>query len=253
MQTPEQVKPYDDRGHKAEQVEQMFDAIAPSYDFMNTAMTFGMHRLWRNRALHILRRMMGDAVYERPRLLDVACGTGDVAFHLATTFPPQTRIVGIDLSEGMLRVARRRLDKMSPEIQECVSFHQGDCLHLPYPDGVFDAVTVAYGVRNFEHLEQGYAEMRRVLRPGGVLCVIELCEPGFAPMRLGYRLYSRHVIPLAGRLISRDTRAYTYLPQSIAACPARASMTDMMRRVGLRDPHYHILFPGVVGIYTARR
>lgn len=250
--SPEEVKPYDEAGAKSGQVEQMFDAIAPAYDFMNTAMTFGMHRHWRNRALRLLRRALRPDG-RRLRLLDVACGTGDVAFHLASSLGREARVEGIDLSEGMLRVARRRLERQSPDVRERVSFRHGDCLALPYPDCVFDAVTVAYGVRNFERLADGYAEMRRVLRPGGTLLVIELCEPGNAPMRLGYRLYSRRIIPLVGRIVSHEKRAYSYLPQSIAACPARSAMTALMEGAGLRGAACHVLFPGVVGIYTATR
>ncbi len=250
----EEIKPYDAHEEKGAQVEQMFDSIAPAYDFMNTAMTFGLHRYWRNRALAMLERELPPRGADSPlRILDVACGTGDVTFRLHNLFGPVASIEGIDLSSGMLAVARKRLATMPETARQAISFTEGDCLHLPYPADSFDAVTVAYGVRNFADLPTGYSEMRRVLKPGGVLCVIELCEPANPLMRTGYRLYSRHLIPLAGRLVSGDRSAYTYLPQSIAACPQREAMTALMSEAGLRDSRYTTLLPGAIAIYLARK
>lgn len=252
MSGAEEIKPYDPNEEKGAQVEQMFDSIAPAYDFMNNAMTFGLHRYWRNRALHMLRRSLegrGGAL----RLLDVACGTGDVTFHLRRLFGPEARIEGIDLSSGMLAIARKRLAAMPGPDRRAITFTEGDCLNLPYESDSYDAVTVAYGVRNFADLRAGYAEMRRVLRPGGVLCVIELCEPAGALMRAGYRFYSRRIIPLVGRMVSGDKSAYTYLPQSIAACPQREAMTALMAETGLRDARHVTLFPGAIAIYLARK
>lgn len=254
MAGAEEVKPYDAHKEKGAQVEQMFDSIAPAYDFMNNAMTFGLHRYWRNRALKMLDTELPAASTTCPlQLLDVACGTGDVTFHLHRLYGEHARVAGIDLSAGMLAVARERLAKMSPEASERITFTEGDCLKLPYADNSFDGVTVAYGVRNFENLAAGYREMLRVLKPGGSLCVIELCEPKRALMRAGYRLYSRRLIPLVGRLVSGDRSAYTYLPQSIAACPQREDMTALMTAAGFRDARFTTLFPGAIAIYIAKK
>lgn len=248
MTDPEAIKPYDAERSKGEQVEQMFDSIAPAYDFMNTAMTFGLHRMWRNKAL---RTLAGNNECPR-RVLDLACGTGDVTIHLASIFPG-AEIVGADLSAGMLDVARRKIAKLPQEVASRVSFVQADALNLPYDNKEFDAITIAYGVRNFENLKAGYAEMLRVLKPGGHLCVIELCEPVNPLMRLGYTFYSRCLIPLAGRLVSRDTRAYSYLPQSIHACPQRSDMVSLMRDAGYSQASCRVLFPGVCAVYSGVR
>lgn len=247
---PEEIKPYGQSSDKGVQVEQMFDSIAPAYDFMNMAMTFGLHRYWRNRALSMLARRLPQPPASL-RILDVACGTGDVTFRLARMFAPRATIDGIDLSKGMLAVARRRLAAMPAAQRRAVIFTEGDCLALPYADSSFDAVTVAYGVRNFANLRAGYAEMLRVLKPGGTLCVIELCEPRNPLMRAGYRLYSRHLIPLMGRMVSGDKSAYTYLPRSIAACPGHEDMTELMELAGFCKASFKTLIPGAIAIYTA--
>ena len=248
MGSPEEIKPYNEEEAKGKQVGEMFDAIAPSYDFMNTMMTGGLHIRWRNKALEMAASRLPEGGPER--VLDVACGTGDVSFRLHELFP-QARITGLDLSPGMLRIAERKLAEMPENARRNISFMEGDSLKMPFEDDAFDMVTVAYGVRNFERLEDGYREMRRVLKPGGVLCVIELSEPANPLIQAGYRLYSRHVIPLAGRIVSHDTRAYSYLPESIAACPQRGEMTAMMERAGFREATFKSLTMGVITIYIA--
>ena len=243
----ERINPYDDRREKGTQVEEMFDSIAPAYDFMNTAMTFGLHRRWRNKAL----RAAIKALPTPPEVvLDVATGTGDVAFKLHSLLP-SARITGIDLSAGMLNVARRKLEAMPPEEQKLLAFGKADCLALPYHDGEFDLITVAYGVRNFENLLQGLREMRRVLKPGGVLCIIELSCPEGKLTGLGYRIYSRRLIPAVGRMVSGDSRAYTYLPESIAAAPQREAMAKLLREAGFTDIAYKSLTFGAVTYYIA--
>lgn len=251
MKSPEHIKPYAQTGEKGQQVEQMFDSIAPAYDFMNLAMTLGLHHWWRHRGLARLSKEFTET-RSPERILDVACGTGDVSFSLAEIFP-QASIEGIDLSAGMLEVARKRLASKPQQISSRISFREGDCLNLPYEDSRFDAVTVAYGVRNFSDLRSGVREMVRVLRPGGRLLVIELCEPVSPPLRLGYRFYSRRLIPFLGRMVSGDKSAYTYLPQSIAACPQRSEMTALLEECGLRSARFSTLFPGVIGIYIASK
>ena len=250
MGSPENIKPYNEEEAKGKQVGEMFDSIAPSYDFMNTMMTGGLHIRWRNKAL----RMAGARLHEGDpkKVLDVACGTGDVSFRLHELFP-DAHITGLDLSPGMLSIAEKKLAAMDKDAGKHISFIEGDSLKMPFADGAFDMVTVAYGVRNFERLEDGYREMRRVLKPGGVLCVIELSEPANPLIKSGYRLYARHIIPLIGRMVSHDTRAYSYLPESIAACPQRGDMTAMMERAGFRDATFKSLTMGVITIYLASK
>lgn len=244
----EGVLPYgaDGSAPKTPQVESMFDHIAPAYDLMNRAMTFGLCAVWRDAALHSISERLSGA-----DVLDVATGTGDVALRIATRHSPRS-VRGADLSEGMLRKARERLASLDAD--HCpVEFDKADCLALPYADASFDVVTVAYGVRNFSRLDTGLAELRRVLRPGGALCVVELAEPRGALMRAGYRLYSRHMIPALGSLISGDRAAYAYLPRSIAAAPQRDAMAARLLGAGFRSARWRDLFPGTVVVYTAER
>lgn len=238
----EQVKPYDSRRPKAEQVEMMFDAIAPAYDFMNRAMTLGIDKWWRAKAVRMLRQ-------EHPcRILDIATGTGDLAIKLARSIPGCT-VDGVDLSQGMIEIGRRKVQAAG--LSGRVTMQTGDCLNLQMPGCSYDAITVAYGVRNFEHLMAGYVEMARVLRPGGMLCVIELSTPRGRIVRPLYNLYTRGVIPAVGRMVSKDARAYSYLPESIEAVPQGETMIELMRRAGLVRCHYRPLTFGVCTIYTA--
>ncbi len=237
----EQVKPYGE-GAKTEQVRQMFDAIAPAYDFMNRAMTLGIDIWWRRLAVKRLKRIAPA------QILDVATGTGDFAIQLNDSLHPQ-HITGIDLSQGMLDEARRKVKGKG--LESTITFEQGDCMALPMQDNTFDAVTVAFGVRNFEHLQQGYQEMARVLRPGGMLCVLELSTPTNPLIRWFYDLYTLHIIPAIGSMKSGDKSAYRYLPQSIAAVPQGDDMLQLMRNAGLKEATFRRLTLGVCTIYTA--
>ena len=236
----EQVKPYGE-GAKTEQVRQMFDSIAPAYDFMNRAMTLGIDIWWRRLAVKRLKRIKPSLI------LDVATGTGDFAIQLNNSLHPQ-HITGIDLSQGMLDEARRKVNEKG--LGKVISFEQGDCMNLPMQDETFDAVTVAFGVRNFEHLQQGYQEMARVLKPGGMLCVLELSTPTNRLIRWFYDLYTLHIIPAIGTMKSGDKSAYRYLPQSIAAVPQGDNMLQLMRNAGLRETSFKRLTLGVCTIYT---
>lgn len=239
----EQVTPYGTHDTaKTEQVRQMFDSIAPAYDFMNRAMTLGIDIWWRALAVKRLKRLHPS------RILDVATGTGDFAIQLNESLQPQ-HITGIDLSQGMLDEACRKVKEKG--LESIITFEQGDCMALPMQDETFDAVTVAFGVRNFEHLQQGYREMARVLKPGGMLCVLELSTPTNPLIRWFYDLYSMHIIPWVGSLKSGDKTAYRYLPQSIAAVPQGDDMLQLMRKAGLRKTLYKRLTLGVCTIYTA--
>ncbi len=238
----EEIKPYSSEGEKARQVEEMFDSIAPAYDFMNRAMTLGIDRWWRRVAV----KMVGKS--QPRRILDVATGTGDFAIGLYNKIHPQ-QVVGIDLSQGMLDVARTKVVKHG--LQDAITLQQGDCLALPFNDGDFDAVTVAFGVRNFEHLLQGYEQMHRVLAPGGVLCVVELSTPRNRVVRWFYDLYTLHIIPWFGALKSHDKSAYRYLPQSIAAVPQGDDMLAIMREAGFKGCKVRRMTLGTCSIYFA--
>lgn len=244
MADVEKVNPYrnDDRS-KDEQVQSMFDAIAPAYDFMNHAMTGFLDRVW-------ARKLVGEAVKGSPReVIDLATGTGDVAFALARRLPG-AHVTGIDLSAGMLERARAKAVAM-PGIT--IDFIQADGLHTGLPDACADVITIAYGVRNYADIAAGYREMYRLLRPGGRVWVLELSTPTASVPKAFYRFYSGTVIPALGRLISRDTRAYSYLPESIAAAPQRQAMTRLMSEAGFRDTAFRSLTFGVVTLYTGVR
>ncbi|MDD2962296.1 MAG: bifunctional demethylmenaquinone methyltransferase/2-methoxy-6-polyprenyl-1,4-benzoquinol methylase UbiE [Muribaculaceae bacterium] len=240
----EKINPYNDLESKTGQVRQMFDSIAPAYDFMNRAMTFGIDKLWRRRAVNIIKKNAPA------KILDVATGTGDLAFLLNKMLAPK-EIIGIDLSQGMLDVATEKAKKAGTG--DTILFEQGDCLNLRFEDNYFDAITVAYGVRNFEHLERGYQEMYRVLAPGGVLCVIELSTPTNPLVKPLYRFYTNCLIPLIGRSISKDRRAYSYLPESIAAVAQGNEMLGIMRRAGFEDGYFKALTFGVCTLYFATK
>lgn len=240
----EEVKPYDQDAAKTGQVREMFNSIAPAYDVMNRMMTMGIDTIWRRKAVDMLRD------YKPRRILDVATGTGDLAFLIDQRLKPDT-LLGIDLSEGMLSVAREKAAERG--VADRVSFAIEDCLSLSLPDNSYDAITVAYGVRNFENLKQGFAEMYRVLSPGGVLCVIELSTPEHFPLRQLYKFYTYTIIPLVGRIISRDKQAYSYLPRSVAAVAQGEEMLDIFRSVGFKNCRLRRLTFGACTIYMGEK
>ena len=237
----EKITPYNSDEAKTMQVRQMFDSIAPAYDFMNTMMSFGIFRHWRNKAVRIV------AAHKPRRILDVATGTGDMAIHLCQEVKPD-HVTGIDLSEGMLEIGRRKVH--AEGLDDIIALEQGDCMQMRFADNSFDCVTVAYGVRNFEHLDHGFAEMHRVLAPGGMLCVIELSTPTNSVAKLGYNIYTNHVIPFVGKLKSHDLRAYRYLPESIAAAPQRDDMLNIMRSAGFSDCYFKAITFSTCTIYV---
>ncbi len=238
----EKINPYDNNRAKTEQVKEMFDSIAPAYDFMNRTMTFGIDKLWRAKAVRMIKAHTPNTI------LDVATGTGDLAIKLARSLSIN-KITGIDLSEGMIKIGRRKVTEVN--LDNVISFTTGDCLNLPFDDNSFDCVTVAYGVRNFEHLDKGYQQMHRVLNNGGMLCVIELSTPTSKIIKPLYNFYTHHIIPFVGRLISKDVRAYSYLPESIAAVPQGNDMLQLMKNAGFKDCKFHSMTFGTCTIYTA--
>lgn len=218
----------------------MFDNIAPAYDFMNRAMSFGIDKLWRKKAVSIIKRHGGK------NMLDVATGTGDLAINMGKSMP-DARITGIDLSEKMIGCGLAKI--RSAKLDDRIQLMQADCLDLPFDDDSFDVITVAYGVRNFEKLQQGYNEMARVMKPGGMLVVIELSTPTSRLVLPFYKLYTRHIIPMVGRIVSKDVRAYTYLPESIAAVPQGHTMLSLMEKAGFKQTRHLPLTFGTCTIY----
>lgn len=239
----EKIKPYNAEGAKGEQVEQMFDNIAHSYDLLNHSLSLGIDKYWRNEAIASL------LPYAPKRILDVATGTGDFALLAAEKLQPDY-LLGIDLSEGMLDVARKKIAKAGKA--DIVHFQKDDCMHLSLPDASFDAVMVAYGARNFEDLDRGLREMRRILRPGGRLVIIELTTPQQFPMRQLFWCYSHLYMPTMGRLISKDKVAYKYLPATMAAFPQGEMMEQILTQAGFEEVQFKRYTFGLNTLYTAQ-
>ena len=240
----EEVKPYNNQDKKTGQVREMFNSIAPAYDFMNRAMTFGIDKYWRRIAVNKLSQ------YQPKRILDIATGTGDLAIRIYKALSPE-KVTGIDLAQGMLDVASEKVKKLG--IEKHFEFSTGDCLNLDMNDCTFDAITVAYGVRNFENLQQGYNEMHRVLDCGGVVCVVELGTPQNPIIKALYNFYSSKLIPLMGRMISKDVKAYSYLPAIIAAAHQREDMLQLMRTAGVEKCRYKEMTFGTCISYIGKK
>jgi demethylmenaquinone methyltransferase / 2-methoxy-6-polyprenyl-1,4-benzoquinol methylase len=238
------VKPYPGQdGSKKEQVARMFDNISPKYDLLNRVLSFGIDQYWRKVAIGMLRS-------QKPKhILDVATGTADFAIAALALNPD--KVVGVDISAGMLDMGRVKLRDRN--LNERIELVQADSARLPFSDQQFDAATVAFGVRNFEVLGDGLADIYRVLRPNGRLIVLEFSKPTLFPVKQLYYLYSRYVLPLIGRSISRDKTAYTYLPESVAAFPEGKDFLDYMERVGYRNLQQKRLTFGICSIYSGQK
>jgi len=230
---------------KREQVEAMFDEIAPRYDLLNRVLSFGTDVWWRKRAVAFL----GEALPFRPhRLLDVATGTADLAVEALSLKPDE--VVGVDISEGMLRLAAQKLAKRG--LMDRIRLVQADAAALPFDDGSFDGALVGFGVRNFEDLRAGLAGIRRVLRPAAPLVVLEFGHPTAFPVKQAYEAYARHVLPRVGRAVSGSDEAYTYLPESVAAFPDGADFLRELEAVGFREAEAKPLTFGIVSLYRGR-
>lgn len=237
------MKPYNEEQNKKEQVEEMFDNIAPSYDRLNHIMSFNLDRIWRRRVMRIVRRS------KALKVMDVATGTGDLAIAIAKRMD-RIQILGVDLSEEMLAVARKKVAKQG--LDERIMLVKGDAENLDMvEDGSIDAVTVAFGVRNFENLERGLAELHRALRDGGKLVVLELSVPRNKIIRWFYAQYSHRILPRIGGIVSKDKKAYIYLPESIDEFPAPSRFCDMLRGVGFTKVKSRSQSFGVAQIYEA--
>lgn len=221
----------------------MFDAISPKYDFLNHFLSFGIDRKWR-------RKLVGMLGERKPQaILDVATGTGDLAIAMASLRPK--KITGIDISEKMLEIGRQKL--IAKDLQHLVTLSCSDSEKIPFSDNTFDAVTVAFGVRNYEDLEKGLTEMKRVLRPGGVMLILEFSHPESFPMKQLYLFYSGHIIPFLGRRISGNGKAYSYLPESVAAFPSGKRFLGILQRTGMNHCRQTRLTFGIATIYQAEK
>ena len=243
MYGQEVIKPYGE-GEKAQQVEQMFDHIAPSYDKLNHRLSWNIDKGWRRKAIRQL------APYKPQALLDIATGTGDFAILAAEMLKP-TRLVGADISEGMMEIGRQKVREKG--LDSIISFEKEDCLALSYPDTTFDAVTAAFGIRNFADLDAGLREMCRVLKPGGHLSIVELTSPVSFPMKQFFHIYSHTVLPVYGRLISKDTSAYSYLTKTIEAFPQGERMTEILHKAGFSEARFQRLTFGICTMYFAMK
>ena len=246
MYRQEEIKPYAPTGEKHEQVEEMFDHIAPTYDVLNHTLSLGTDRGWRRKAMDALGK------YHPRHVLDVATGTGDFAILAARRLGTEgLHITGADISEGMMQVGREKVRQLG--LERVIRFCREDCTQLSFDDASFDAVTVAYGVRNFQDLDAGLREMCRVLRPGGHLLVVELASPPHFPMKQLFWLYSHVWMPLVGRLVSKDDHAYRYLPATMEAFPQGEVMEGILLRAGFRSVEWKRFTFGICTMYLAEK
>ena len=246
MYEQEQIKPYGDQGTKREQVEQMFDNIAHSYDTLNHTLSFGVDRIWRNNAIDFLlkHRQSTDSV------LDIATGTGDFAIRAFQKLHPQ-KVVGIDISEGMMAIGREKVERLG--LSDRITFQKEDCAKMSFPDNSFDAVISAFALPNFQNLDECLREMHRVLSPNGHLSVVDLCAPVSFPMKQLFWLYKKVVMPTLVKLLSKDKTAYTYLPDTMDAVPQAERMQHIIQQAGFHNVNFRRLAFGMCILYTAEK
>lgn len=244
MYAQEKIKPYEGNAHKREQVELLFDNIAPTYDALNHTLSFGFDRAWRRKAMRTL------ASYSPQSILDVATGTGDFALAAARKLRLH-QVTAVDISEGMMRVGREKAAREG--LHDVVCFQKEDCCHLSFANDSFDAVTVTFGVRNFENLDACLGEMHRVLNKGGHLVLLELSYPHNSFWRALFNVYSKVVMPVVGRLISGDNSAYTYLPETMKAFPQGEVMREILLKNGFSQATFRRLTMGICTLYVAEK
>ncbi len=238
------VVPYkEENTSKKEQVAKMFDNISHRYDFLNHFLSLGIDKGWRKKAINYLRP------YQPKVLLDVATGTGDFAIQALDLNPD--KIIGVDISEGMLNVGRKKM--IDRGYSDKIEMKSGDSEQLPFADNTFDAVTVAFGVRNFENLEKGLAEIRRVLKPEGRVVVLEFSKPKSFPFKQLYGFYFKNILPRVGNWLSKDSAAYTYLPESVDAFPYGNDFLNVLNKVGFTETNDRPLTFGISSIYTGKK
>lgn len=239
-----EVKPYAKQGNKKGQVSTMFNRIAPYYDFLNRFLSLGVDTIWRKKAIDELRN-------EQPKfILDVATGTADVALETVKRLQPE-KIIGIDISTEMLEIGRKKIKKRG--LDTVIELLEGDSENLPFADNTFDAITVAFGVRNFENLEKGLTEMRRVLKEDGKLVVLEFSKPSIFPIKQMFNLYFKYILPTIGRLTSKDPRAYSYLYESVQAFPDGKDFVNILAKTGYKSNQCKPLTLGICSIYSGQK
>ena len=239
----EQINPYT-CGDKTQQVEAMFDNIAPTYDTLNHRLSWDIDKGWRRKAIHQLAPFLPQSI------LDIATGTGDFAILAARMLRPK-KLIGADISEGMMEIGRQKVRKAG--LERVICFEREDCTSLSYADDTFDAVTAAFGIRNFANLDKGLSEMCRVLRKGGHLSIVELTTPVSFPMKQLFRIYSHTVLPVYGRIISKDSSAYSYLTKTIEAFPQGEVMVGILKKAGFSEARFKRLTFGICTMYFATK
>ncbi len=238
------VKPYKtSKGSKKTQVAGMFNNIAPKYDFLNHFLSLGIDKVWRTRAINLLKDI------NEPLVLDVATGTGDLALEANRRL--KCKVIGVDISTEMLKVAEEKIAKR--KLGDMISVQEGDSESLPFDDGFFDAVIVAFGVRNFENLNKGLADMARTLKEGGKMVVLEFSKPVYFPFKQFYLFYFRYILPWLGGVISKDRAAYTYLPESVLNFPDGERFDDELRKAGMTPLKRFKQTMGIATIYLSEK
>lgn len=238
------VKPYKDSDlGKKQQVRKMFDNISKEYDGLNRVISFGIDVKWRKKVVAIVAKNKPESI------LDIATGTGDLAINMIET--RAKRIVGLDISEGMLEVGKQKISKKS--LDATIEMIVGDSENLPFKDSTFDAITVAFGVRNFENLEKGLSEILRVLKPNGTFVILETSVPTKTPYKQGYNLHTKHIMPFIGKLFSKDKSAYTYLSNSASVFPFGEALNNILRNIGFINVEDFPQTFGVATIYKASK
>lgn len=240
MQT---VTPYNTNDSKKDQVALMFNNIAYRYDFLNTLLSLGIHKGWRKKCITLLSA-------KKPQyLLDVATGTADFAINSMKLSP--TKVVGIDISEGMMKFGREKIAKLN--LQDKITLQYGDAETCDLPSNSMDAITVGFGVRNFQNLEKGLENMLRILKPGGQLCVLEFSTPRKFPMKQFYKFHFKYITPTLGKIFSKDSSAYTYLPESIKVFPDNENFVEILNKTGYVNTSYQSVSFGLAAIYMAEK
>ena len=237
MDNPPDITPHT---QQREKTEEMFNDIAGSYDFLNHLLSAGIDKSWRKRAIKLLRE------HQPEQILDIATGTADLAIQAISLNPD--KIIGIDIAEKMLELGRKKIAKK--HLEDKIELIQGDACNLPFKDNSFDAVTVAFGVRNFENLSKGLREMNRVLKHGGIAVILEFSNPKAFPMKQFYNFYFRFILPSVGKIVSKNSEAYSYLPETVKAFPDGSKFVNIMEDTGYQQVERHNLTMGVASIYT---
>ena len=236
-----EVKPYNSSDKsKKEEVAEMFDNISGKYDFLNHFLSLGIDKLWRKKAIKMLKEV------KPKRIIDLATGTGDFAIEALKLNPE--KVVGVDISNGMLEKGRIKMKKRG--VDDIIEMKNGDSENLPFEDNYFDALTVGFGVRNYENLEKGLSEMLRVIKPGGKAVILEFSKPKKFPIKQLFGFYSKRIIPVLGKSISKDKRAYEYLPDSVEAFPEGQDFIDILKKIGYKNVEAKQVSGGIATIYS---